>query len=295
MKACGSKSYDLAEARRRRPQGLFSVPENLIQPQWRVLDSFDLRGLLEDRVGGVGQTTGKLGDDRLFLPVWGNQCRVVLEFDGNRISKIERGPAFDSAEWSHISATLNAPLSNAPDKVGRNFAFCGPRVTGWWRGARSGVQVLPPPIGAPTIPQGMGDHPFVLEFPTHSDSAWGVMVKRRLHEHRKLTLLLNVLLTGGIIFEPRQLAHAWACTGMENGQFRSEWLQLSYFADIGQIVTGGISEAAGDPVETVSPDEYPRIALRHYLLNPPDSKPPGARQDGSKAVRRRRAVGVRFA
>ena len=230
--------------------------ENLLKREWANLEFDDLRVLLEDRIGAPGQFSGKPGDNRLYLPLAGNSCRVALRFKGNRISAVERGPAFDPAEWSQIDATIDALLSTAPDKIGRNITFSGKRVAGWWRGAKSGVQILPPPVGAPAVPTEMGEHPFVLEFPLHSDTALQVTNKRRLREHRRLSLLLNVLLTARVNVEPMQTEHGWCLPHTQQAPWRSEWLQLSYFPGVDQIVIEELSPPGGDPLEALAPETY---------------------------------------
>jgi hypothetical protein len=238
------------------------MAKNLFKPEWAALESDDLRVLLQQRLGGgPGQLSGKAGEgNQIFLPLADNTCRLALRFKGNAISAVERGPAFDAAEWAEISATIEALLRTEPDKVGRDIAFSAFRVTGWWRGIRSGVQILPPPPNAPIVPSGVGEHPFVLEFPLHSDSDALVMNLRRRREHRKLTLLLNVLLMGRVNSEPLQNEHAWACLGIEGTQFNCQWLQLSYFADIGRIITDVHSASVGDQLEVLAPEAYYELA-----------------------------------
>jgi hypothetical protein len=235
----------------------------LLKPQWAAVESDELRVLLENRIGGPGQYSGKPGDNRLYLPLAGDTCRVALRFKGNRISAVERGAAFDAAEWEGITTTIDALLQTPPEKVGRTISFSGFRVTGWWRGAKSQVQILPPPPSAPAVPYELGEHPFILEFLLHSDSAWPVLNARRLREHRKLTLLLNVLLTPRISCEPRQIEHAWAVTRMQSNQFHCEWLQQSYFTDIGPVVIDALSAPVGDPMEALAPHAYYATARYH--------------------------------
>ena len=112
---------------------------NLLKPEWAEIDSADLRLLLESRIGSPGQYTGESGDNRLFLPLFGT-CRVILQFDGNRVSSIERGKKFDKGEWATVSAEIDALRATRPDKFGKDFAFSSYHVGGWWRGARSCVR-----------------------------------------------------------------------------------------------------------------------------------------------------------
>jgi len=64
-----------------------------------------------------------------------------------------------------ISAALDTLILNKPDKVGRNIAFSAFRVASWWRGAKSGAQILPPPADAPTLPGRNGDPPIYSRVP----------------------------------------------------------------------------------------------------------------------------------
>jgi len=163
---------------------------------------------------------------------------VILYFKGNRISRLAPGPAFDQQWDEQIAAPIERLLTTPPDRVGRDIAFAVYRVTSSWLGARSGVQILPPPPGAPVSPYEMGQHPFVLEVPLHCDADWKVTNARRRREVRKYALLLNVLVRGGVEFEARQPRHAWAVLSLEPTAtpFPCGYVQLSYFADIGPVV-----------------------------------------------------------
>jgi hypothetical protein len=73
--------------------------------------------------------------------------------------------AFDPAEWKHIRGDVEKALLSGAPKVGREYSFCTFRATGWWRGTRSGVQIIQPPEDAPRAGLEGADHPFILEFP----------------------------------------------------------------------------------------------------------------------------------
>jgi hypothetical protein len=233
------------------------VEQHLFKPEWSALESDDLRVLLENRLGGPGQSDGHPDDHRYYLPRGGVDCRVAIRFTGTTITAFEPGPAFDAQQWSKISAAVDVLCSSRPDKIGRDVAFSAFRVKGWWRGERSGVQILPPPSDAPTVRTEMGQHPFVLETPIHSDAEWFVENARRRREQRRLTLLLNVLLNGRVNCETRQVEQAWACLGVQpDGNLRSEWLQLSYITHIGQVVAEALSEPAGEAMQMLRAEDY---------------------------------------
>jgi hypothetical protein len=64
------------------------------------VDSFELRLLLKERIGGPGQYDGCA--DKLYLPRAREACQVALTFRGNEIVTIEPGKAFDPAEWERL-------------------------------------------------------------------------------------------------------------------------------------------------------------------------------------------------
>src|SRR6266404_2932414 len=156
------------------------------------ITSQELRVVLDEVVGGPGQTSGASDPNKFYLPLWGAACRVVLTYDGSEISSVEPGPALSLEEWERLSAEIEISLTAGPQIVGRDFSFSHRRVLGWWRGARSGVQILPAPADAPRAPVEMADHPFILEFPLQGSDIGSLRNHRRLRDHRHLTLLLNV-------------------------------------------------------------------------------------------------------
>jgi hypothetical protein len=164
-----------------------------------------------------------------------NQEESLIMDEGLREAIARSSPdakrqAFDSAEWQKIAEEIETAVLVGPQKVGREYSFSGFRVPGSWRGSRSGVQILPPPPEAPRAPVEMADHPFILEFPIVGAPVElrPITNHRRIREHRRLTLLLNVLLTADISFLPPRLQHFWAhippVEGI-GGDGESRWLQ----------------------------------------------------------------------
>jgi hypothetical protein len=179
------------------------MTSNLLSTTWRNLDSFELRLLLDKRIGGPGQYDGLPNNpNKLYLPLAGSSCRIGLTFRDKKIIAIEPGPAFDAAHWGRVSEEIEKSLLAGPLKVGREYSFSSFRVLGSWRGDRSGVQIVPPPDDAPRAHVEMADHPFILEFPIKESDFWPITNHRRLREHRNLTLLLNVLLAGRTSLQP---------------------------------------------------------------------------------------------
>jgi len=127
-----------------------SMPENLLRPTWAALDQHEFRLLLEKRLGGPGQYDGKeTNPNRFYLPLARDQCAIVLVFKDKKIVAVERGKAFDPIQWQKICDDIETTILVGPQKVGRDYSFCSFRVSGSWRGQRSGVQILPPPPDAP--------------------------------------------------------------------------------------------------------------------------------------------------
>jgi len=117
------------------------VAQNLLSDTWADLDQAELRLLLQERIGRPGQYDGN--PDVLHLPLAREKCRVSLTYKGAKIAAIEPGAAFDRSEWERICAEIEGPILKGPRRVGREFSFSTFRVEGWWRGTRSGVQILP--------------------------------------------------------------------------------------------------------------------------------------------------------
>ena len=228
------------------------MAENLLRDTWADLDQSDLRLLLQERIGRPGQYDGD--SDVLHLPLAREKCRVSLTFEGAKIAAIEPGAAFDRQEWEQICAEIEGPILNGPRKVGREFSFSTFPVDGWWRGTRSGVQILPAPNSAPRGGGG-ADEPFILEFPIQEAGLWPITNQHRIREHRKLTRLLNLLLAGTTKFLPDRRKHFWACV-----QFGAEpefkWVQEWYYADLGEAVTNELSPPTGDKLAELEPERY---------------------------------------
>lgn len=232
------------------------VTDNLLRTTWTDLDSAELRILLDHRIGRPGQGQRS----KLYLPLAGDRCRVVLTFRGKKIVAITPGPAFDAAEWEQVSGEIETTILAGPIKVGREFSFSSFRVQGSWCGESSGVQILPPPEDAPTAPVEIAEHPFILEFPLREVSGlWPVTNHRRMSEHRKLTLLLNVLLAGRTSLQPRRSDHFWAAIPDSDGQHNEiRWLRQFFFAKLGEAMTDKLSPPAAAPLEEVDPEDYYR-------------------------------------
>ena len=230
---------------------------NLLSTTWSNLDSFELRLLLNERVGGPGQYTG-LGKypNTLHLPRAGTSCRISLTFSDKsdkEIVRIERGPAFDATEWKLISEEIGKSILTGPVKVGREYSFSSFRVLGSWRGIRSGVQILPPPDDAPRADIEMAEHPFIFEFPLKACEIWRITNHRRLRDHRNLTLLLNILLAGRTSLQPQRPEHFGAVVAPHN---TINWVQQFFFAQPGEVVVDELSPPAAAQLELVDPDEY---------------------------------------
>jgi hypothetical protein len=232
------------------------MPPELLKEHWRELNSYDLRLFLEDRIGGPGQVDREQGKpNTLYLPAARTACRIAVAFDSNGIISISPGQAFDPGEWQRVSDDLETLLLANTPKVGRDYSFSSFRVNGSWRGASSGLQILPPPSSAPRAPVEMADHPFILEFPIQGSEFWPVTNARRLRAQSRLTLLLNVLLAGRTSNLSRRADHFWALVRC-NGQDKPEWVQQFFYAELGKAVTEELSPAADTQIDAVEPQEY---------------------------------------
>jgi hypothetical protein len=233
--------------------GKLRMAENLLENTWADLDQADLRILLEERIGRPGQFDGDA--HVLHLPLARERCRVSLTFKDAKIVSIKPGAAFDRSEWDRICAEIETSVLIGPLKVGREFSFNTFRVTGWWRGVRSGVQILPPPDQSPRAPTELADHPFVLEFPIEQAGLWPITNHRRVREHRRLTLLLNLLLVGTTKFLPDRPRHLWACVGF-GGEPEIKWVQEWYFAKLGEVIADELSPPTTEKLEEIESKKY---------------------------------------
>ena len=189
--------------------------------------------LLYERIGRPGQYDDiSSNPNKFYLPLARSSCRVSLTFCEKSIVSIEPGEAFNAAEWMKLSKEIEESILAGPLKVGRDYSFSSFRVLGSWRGNHSGVQILPPPDHAPRANVEMADHPFILEFPIKVTDCWPVTNHRRMRDHRKLTLLLNVLLAGHTSFQSNRPAHFWASVPYDDGHHESKWLQKFFFAKL---------------------------------------------------------------
>jgi Apea-like HEPN len=234
------------------------MPENLLRKSWAHLDQSDLRLLLHARISSPNRGQYDGAEDVLYLPLAREHCRISLKFQGDKIVAITPRAAFDRDEWDRICGEIETSLLVGPQRIGREFSFSTHRVERSWRGERSGVQILPPPDGAPRASE-MADDPFILEFPIQEAGLWDVTNHRRRREHRRLTLLLNLLLAGTTKFQPDRRRHFWAAVPSD-GKLQITWVQEFFFADLGEIVIDKLSPPIGGKVEELESEKYYREA-----------------------------------
>ena len=221
--------------------------------------------------------------DKLYLPFARDLCRVAIKFEGNKIVALEAGKSFDAAEWKKIADEIDNSILVGQPKVGRDYSFSSFRVEGSWRGQRSGLQILPPPPEAPGARFATAENPFILEFPITSapDELREITNHRRIREHRRLTLLLNVLLTARINCELRRPESFWALVPAEQGGWfkrvieklrfwlakvgwrqsksgtaESRWLQRLFWGPLDAIITDALSPQAAKKLTEIEPVTY---------------------------------------
>ena len=229
---------------------------NLMSPLFEGIDVHELRLLLDNLVGGGRQIDEEGNSKTVYLPLAGPTCRVAARFRGGKLSALEPGPAFDANQWARIVDEIGK-LSTGPQKVGREFTFNSSRVQGHWTGKRSGVQILPPPEGAPRAPVATADHPFILEFPLQTTDYDGISEYRRGREHRGLARLLNLLLAGHTTYQlQRSDRHVWAAVLREDGGADIKWVQPLFSAKLGERVIDAPSLPVAKPIEEISAAEY---------------------------------------
>jgi hypothetical protein len=232
------------------------MPGNLLDLTWTDLDTGELRLLLRQRFdGGLGQIDGD--ENRLHLPLAGAQSRIVLRYADGKIAAVEPGVAFNAAEWEGVRQEIERSLLAGLPKIGRYYSFSSIPVQGAWRGARSGVQILPAPKDAPRYP---GAHdPLILEFPIRDGGLEFITNHRRLREHRRFTLLLNALLAGRMSCLPRLQRSCWAKVPPDDSTPFPEdtkWVVEGYDGPLDSIVLDEHTRLPDARIEEVNPDEY---------------------------------------
>jgi hypothetical protein len=231
------------------------MAQNLYRPAWGALDPFELRLLLDERIGGTGQYDAKKGGAKaLYIPEAGPRCRAELRFPKDRLAGIRRGPAFDQAEWDGIASEVETKLLNGVPKFGRDISFSRDRVEGSWRGVQSGVQILQL-ADPPQLQWHAAQNPFILEFPIIESEFWPATNYRRRRTHRRLTLLLNLLLAGRIQLQPRQREPVWVLD-MTTDPTGNAFMQAGYLSHLDAIVLGAPSPAVSPSIQEVEPTEY---------------------------------------
>ena len=229
------------------------MTENLLDPYLDRINSVELRIVLGKHFDSPGQYDGK-SNDKLYLPLADASCRVVLKYKEGRIVEIKRGTAFDVAEWSRICVEIESSLLNGSQKIGRELTFSSHRVLKSWRGTRSGIQILPPPEDAPQPLVESAEHPFILEFPILASDIYDVTHHRRLHEHRNLTLLLNLLLVGRTNAQPLRSEYFWAAVSTDDNSY-IRWVRRYYFANIGKGILDEASPCT-EWLEEIESEKY---------------------------------------
>jgi hypothetical protein len=204
--------------------------------------------------GGPGQYDGDR--EKLYLPLARNKSRIVLTFADNRIVAVEPGEAFDPAEWERVDREIEGAILAGAPKTGRDYSFSTFPVLGSWRGHRSGLQILPAPDDAPRA--GGAPNPFILEFPIKGSDLWFITNHRRIREHRRLTLLLNLLLAGRTSSLLPRAGHFWASVLRDDGADGPDirWVQEWYYARLDRAVLDAPSPSAAETLEEVEPEEY---------------------------------------
>ena len=128
-------------------------------------------------------------------------------------------------------------------------------MQGFWRGEKSGVQILPAHPEAPDTNIEVAQHPFILEFPIQGCTRVAIINHRRIRELKKLILLLNAILAGRTNLPARQQQYFWAWTGSVERP-ECKWLNNFYWARLGDAVQEEPSPVAGQPAQVLEAEEY---------------------------------------
>jgi hypothetical protein len=260
---------------------------NLILDSWKQVDPSELRILLNEFVGGPGQHETD-ETNKIYLPLGRDKCFVSLTFKGNRIRCIEPGRAFDQARWNDITDNINGLLFRGQQQIVRWWTFNTYRVVGFWHGAKSGIQILPPLPDTPNVPIETADHAFILELPFLRSGCTSLDQYRMTREHRKLTTLLNLLLRGKTSRLLNSSDQHWALvtSDIRSPGYETKWVQRGFFAKLGRYI-----------LDTPSPPEEVRIdqvdTAAYYSEIGHDGRPMRVPADLDDAICTYRSLGER--
>jgi hypothetical protein len=129
-------------------------------------------------------------------------------------------------------------------------------VLGSWPGESSGLQIVPPPSDAPCAQEETAEHPLILEFLIRASDLRPVTNHRRQREHRKLSLLLNILLAGRASLQPRRSESFWAIVPRDDDPFAIKWVQQNFLVMLDNLVIDELSPPAHEQLEELNPEEY---------------------------------------
>jgi hypothetical protein len=151
---------------------------------------------------------------------------------------------------ARVSSTLAAEMG----RVAGAHVACR-RARFWPHHPDAAWPAAAPPADAPIAPCEMAEHPFILEYPVKVSDLWPVTNYRRMKDHRRLTLLLNILLAGRTCVQPRRPRHLWA-TVPGDSSFSVKWVQEFFFAKFGEAVTDEPSPLTAERIKEVDSDTY---------------------------------------
>src|SRR5262249_59633404 len=93
--------------------------------------------------------------------------------------------------------------------------------------------------------------------PIKASDHWPITNYRRIRDHRRLTLLLNVLLAGSTTSQPRRPRHFWAIAlGDDKHGYEAKWVQEFFWAKFGEAVVDELSPLAAEQLEVMEADAY---------------------------------------
>ena len=126
----------------------------------------------------------------------GEATKISIQYKRKKIHVITAEAAFDCDEWQKIAIQIEGALTGSRQVYGRGICFSLHVTNGSWRGAKSGIQILPAP--ETKLPQNLGlvQHPFMVELPILESEIDKVTLHRRWQVLEETTRLFNLLLAG---------------------------------------------------------------------------------------------------
>ena len=226
---------------------------NIFPEAWKSLSPSEVAAVVFQTYGHSQLTS----DGNIAIPSNGPDEALQIVFRNGAIEAINTGPSYEEIKWREALKRVEEELiSNQQAISGCDVTFSPFPVPGFWRSEQLGIQIRPVPQSAPRPDFAIGEHPFLIDFPTVSSSSTIVAHRRRAKVARDLALILNLLITGHVELISRQVGFVWAYV-RDGDTSSSQYVQTGYDIGPGFLpFSDTLPDVSGEPLELIAHGEY---------------------------------------